>query len=557
MNDRSLSATLSYIMTAFRPAISIWLFRRGYVANFGAAGKNMADLLYDRNKMTAFYNTLTSDIEKNDIEKLVNGIFALLGIDPNSVSAKDKRDFIATFLHHLAPTIYFSLGEEKYDEFFGRVGAPAVAAKGIIEAYADFGITGDQALTLANQFILEARSDPTLAKGFNAVELGQILKSAVKNSLIAPTANPQIFLRQARNLISYYASARDFFYRQNKKDVNIDTLTQFIVKTRSNYEGIPVEEAAFRFRRDLYVLSIAPHGLFQAGVLASGIQSPLAPETTRDLDKKLRENAVNSPAGNVAGATIRAVQEMGAGGPLYKLYKQIMSGNMPRVLPAHWIQLASRSGIPPGVAIAMLRQSSRNRSFITPEVIQTLRKAQFNYDVAPYLDRIMVAYANPELRRGALAQMAERLGYKNIGMMDAGQVMAFMHSPIINSNSMAILNYASDRARVEERHSGELREPLARRISEVLINPPKTPSGHLDLSRALPYLLGAKHMTELGDIMGIEKARSKLMPPRPGIKTDFTEKLPPQIVNPAVPNYERGDTYFPNKMLKFPLEVYK
>lgn len=518
---------LSLIVAALQPAIAIWLFRRGYVANYSQAKKNVADILYDRNKMAAFFSSLTSKEEKADIDKLVDGVFSLLGVDPKSVSAADKKDFIATFLHSFSPYIYFTLGEEGYDKFFGRVGSSAVAAKGIIDAYADFGISGEQALSLANQFILEARSDPTLAKGFNSVELGKILRSAVKNGLIAPTTDPQIFIKQARNLLSYYAAARDFFQKQNK-EVDIDGLTEFIVKTRANYEGIPLDEAAFRFRRDLYISTIAPHGLFQAGVLASGIQSPIAPETAAELDKKLRKNAIYSPAGNIAGATIRAVREMGAGGPLAALYSRIMAGDMPRVLPAQWVQLAAASGIPPGVAMALLRQSARNRSFLTPEVVQTLRKAQFTYDIAPYLDRIMVSYRNPELRRGALAQLAERMGYENIGMMDAGQVMTFMHSPIINSNTMAVLNHASDRARVEEQESGKIREPFSRRLSEILINPPKNPEGGLDLGKALPYLFGAVHSSELEDVIKVEKSRSKLMPPFPAVDIDFSKKLTPE-----------------------------
>lgn len=521
------TGTLSLIIAALQPAIMIWLLRRGYIVSAAQIKKNIADILYDRNKLLAFYNSLGSKEEKADIESLVNGVFLLLGIDPNNVRAADKRDFIAKFLHSLAPSAYFILGEDAYDKLFGRVGSSAVAAKGIIDAYADFGISGEQALNLANQFILEARSDPTLAKGFTSVELGKILRSAVKNGLIAPTTDPQVFIKQARSLLSYYASARDFFRKQNR-EVDIDGLTEFIVKTRANYEGIPIEEAAFRFRRDLYISTIAPHGLFQAGVLASGIQSPIAPETAADLDKKLRRNAIYSPAGNIAGATIRAVREMGAGGPLAALYSQIMSGNMPRVLPSQWIQLAASSGIPPGVAMALLRQSARNRSFLTPEVVQTLRKAQFNYDVAPYLDRIMVSYRNPELRRGALAQLAERMGYENIGMMDAGQVMTFMHSPIINSNAMAVLNHASERAKVEEKHSGELIEPFSRRFTELFINPPKNPQNGFDFEKALPYLFGAKHSSELEDVIGVEKSRSELMPKIPLLGVDFSGKLLPR-----------------------------
>lgn len=526
MRSREEQSILSLILAALRPGVNLWLFRKGYIMNSSDVKKNVADLLYNRHKLIAFYQTITGAGEKRDIEKLVDGVFSLLGIDPRKVSVADKKEFIAKFLTGFSPFIYFSLGEERYDQLFGRVGSTAVAAKGIIDAYADFGITGDQAENLANQFILEARSDPSLAKGFTSVELGKILRSAVKKGLIAPTTDPQVFISQARSLLAYYAAARDFFARQNK-EIDIDGITEFIVKTRANYEGIPIDEAAFRFRRDLYIATISPHGLFSAGVMASGIQSPMAPETAEELDKKLRKNAIYSPAGNIAGATIRAVRVMGAGGPLALLYQQIMNGDMPRVLPAQWVQLAAASGIPPGVAIAMLRQSARNRSFLTPEVVRTLRKAQFNYDIAPYVDRIMVSYRNPELRRGALAQLAERMGYENIGMMDAGQVMAFMHSPIINSNAMSVLNYASERAKVEEEESGKIRETDPRRVTELLMNPPKNPKGGLDLGKAIPYLFGAIDTRAIKDVVDVEGARTKLMPPGPKIELDFSKKLTP------------------------------
>lgn len=487
---------LSLATALLRPYIYRWLMLHGYIFDSTGARKNAVDVLRDNRKYVWALKELNSAAARADNDALVDGIFRILGVNPKNIPSEDKLRFYKDAWHLVAPYIYYTMGEEAYDSLFGRFGSRAVFMKGVLDAYSGFGLDGSVAKQIADRFMSEVREDPTIAKGFTASEVGEILRSAVREGLIAPTVNPSVFVDQFKKLLKYYAAARDTVARSGKS-ADVPELTKLILETRSKYEGLPLEEAAFRFRRDLYILSYFPHGLYSAALAASGVQSPLSGKAVGQLDKQLRQNLRYSPAANIAGATIRAVREMGARGPLFQLYSQIMNNQMPRILPAQWIRMASASGLNPGVAMAVLRQSSRNFSYITPEVEQTLRKAQYTYDIAPFIDRINVSYRNPELRKGAIAQLAARMGYPNVGMMDAGQVMFLMHSSQVNDKAADILNYASEVAAAQEETSGLLSGTPIRRITEGLMRTPVDEKGSIAWHKLIPGMLGAVHESNI------------------------------------------------------------
>jgi len=536
------SSSLSVFISLLRPQIYGWLMRKGYIIDTTGSRQNVIDAARDNKKFTTFFSELSSAATKADTDSLVDGVLKVLGVDPKNVTSADKTEFYKKFWHFLTPFVYHFFGEETYDSLFGKFGSRAVTVRAILNAYSGFGLDGETAANLANKLIDEVHKDPSIAKGFTAIELSKILDSAVKNGLIAPTVNPDVFVSQFKHLMRYYAAARDILAKQGKS-IEPETLTKFILETRSKYEGVPLDEAAFRLRRDAYILSMSPYGLYTAALAASGVQLPVSAQTVGMLDKKLRQNLRYSPAANIAGATIRAVKEMGARGPLLDLYTRIMNNEMPRVLPTQWIAMASRSGLSPGVAMALLRQNSRNISFITPEVEQSIRKAQFTYDIAPYIDRIMVAYRDPELRKGAIAQFAERLGYPNIGMMDAGQVMFLLHSSEVNDKASDILNYASTIARAQEDVSGRISGSTLRRVTEGLSRPPTDESGNIAWHKLIPDILGAVHRTELApqlSSIALSRLKSDILPSQPALDFDFDHKLSEEPKNKEV-----GDLWAP------------
>jgi len=518
---------LSLIIGMLKPYVYRWLIVRGYIFDTTGARRNVFDIAQDRKRFLQVAQELESAATKADSDALVDGVFKILGVNPKNVPSQEKLQFYKQFWHLIAPYIYYTFGEDAYDSLFGKFGSRAVFLKGILEAYTGFGIDGDLASQLVDRFMEEVRLDPSIAKGFTAKDVGEILRSAIKEGLIAPTVNPNIFVDELKKLLKYYAAARDAVARYGKS-ASVEDLTKIILETRAKYEGLPLDEAAFRLRRDLYILSAFPHGLYSAALAASGVQAPVSGEVIKKLDEKLRNNLRYSPAANIAGATIRAVREMGAGGPLLRLYHRIMNNDMPRVLPAQWIAMASESGLDPGTAMALLRQNSRNISFITPEVEQSIRKAQYVYDLAPYIDRIMVSYRHPELRKGAIAQLAERFGYPNIGMLDAGQVMFLLHSSEVNDKAADILAYASEVARFQEEVSGQLSGTPLRRVTEGLMRLPVTSTGQIAWHELIPGMLGGIHeskFTPALDKLDALKTKSDLFSDRDFKLIDFDSKL--------------------------------
>lgn len=405
------------------------------------------------------------------LPNLANGVLYLFGINPFSVSTNQKIALISNNLGAFSPLVLFLLGEQTYDQLFGRYGSQAVLAKSILNAYKPYGMDGASALNLATSLRMYFQMNPVALQGFDNEQLGKILDSAVKSGFLTPTTDGNTFIKQVANVLPVYAAVRDSIYRVTGKPPTPEEVIAATPQLLQQFSGYPFPYIAKMIRRDTFIKSIAPGGLFEAAVRASGVQSPIDPKIYVDDDIKLRQNVADSTLGNLAGATIRLVHMYGARGALGQIYNDLLTGNLKPITPSEWVAAATRSGVDPQTAISILYQKSRNKSFLTPDIINSLRMAQYQIDIAPRINAIMYTYKDPELRAGAISELASRLGYKGTGMVDPGTYMLFLHSNIINKKAKEVLDTANQYATASELiNAYKIQSPL-RRITDILISP--------------------------------------------------------------------------------------
>lgn len=469
---------LGTIRMATNLGVQQWALKNGYIISPEETRENIYDLLQGREKFIQLQKLfISAKSEPDKLLKLIDGVFYIFGKEPSAIPYRDKVSLLLQNVYPFAPFILQFLGEENFDALFGRVGASSILAKGIMEAFFNYGIDGEKAFELAENFLKEAERNPNISKGFNNVEIGKIILSATRAGLLSPAFTQETFNKQLAGLLSIASAVRDQ-QALSGKSFEPEKFSDFLMAISTEYTGLPPDEVAKRIRMDMYILSKAPGGVFQAAALSSGV-SPTIPvqEYTKD-DIQLLNNAISSPFGNIVGATIRAVEEMGIGGPLLQLYNDIKSGNVSRILPQQWIDLAEASGLSRQHAVLLLRGGSRNRAYLAkdPVVLRTIRKAQYEYDILPQLERLAAISDNPEVFRGLVSDFAERLGYRQMGAMDAGEYMLFMMNPMINENARRVMLEAklvADRKEAEA-HVGQVRGTL-RRVVDVLRSRPNIP----------------------------------------------------------------------------------
>ncbi|GIW58944.1 MAG: hypothetical protein KatS3mg087_0010 [Patescibacteria group bacterium] len=461
---------LNTLIAAASPYIQFWLLRHGFLKY--SPNRVLADNINDRRVQAETLLTLYGRSDNPFFARITDSILRLLGVNPKEVPLAEKAKMFVENSYFLAPVIYAVFGERTYDQLFGRAGSPMLLSKAIIRLYAPYGVDAKSAEYLAKGVVSYFLRNPHYRKGFLTDDLIKIIDVGTKNGLIYPTLNPQDFIKQVANVVSLFAAARDQALKEGASSVKVEELVPQVVKLYEIGSGVPFPEMIRRVRVNSVIKRIAPYGVFQAAVQTSGIRAPVSPATYSEDDVRLRQNAIESPVGNMLGATIRAVEKMKVGGPLKRLYDTIKdTGSIPPIGLFDWIQLASRSGLKPDQAFRLLLQTSSNKSVLTPEWVQTIRASQYKYDIAPIIDSIMTVERNPELQRGAIAELASRLGYKNIGMMDAGTYMLFLHNPLIHRQAKKVFDVANRIAQFEESTSGVTNIPPLARATDVLLNP--------------------------------------------------------------------------------------
>lgn len=445
----ALGVIMNVAQVVGRPILMQKLTSMGYTPM--SQGVTPEQFLRDYGLQMEILRALRYSRSTGDQLAVIDGIFRLLGYDPQTIAQDDKLKFIRENISIFLPILSMTVDDATYDQLFGKPGSTISLAKGLIRALAPYGMDGESAIRAATTLHTYFASNPELMRGFTNSEISEIFDHAVKTGLITPTPDGNALYKQLALVLGLYASTRDGLVRQMGQKPEIKQVLETVPKFLEVYAGVPFDTAAKYIRRDLFITSLAPTGVFEAAVRASGIQSPIPSKLYAADDIKLRASARDSPVGNMVGATIRAVEHLGARGPLRQLYNQIKSGHLPVIHPAEWLQLAARSGINPGMATALLAQRARNKAFLTPEIINTIRSSQFEYDIAPIMNRIYYMYRDPEMRAGALAEVAERLGYRGTGYVDAGAYMTFLHSNMINEKTKEIYEQANRYADYSER----------------------------------------------------------------------------------------------------------
>lgn len=451
------------------PMAAMWLQKHGYMPQgidprFSAIRNFHNGTLATRSLgilRQAFYGD-----EQEKLIKIADAALVLLGVPPEKLPTDKKRQWIMENLPQFALLIYQFGGPEFYNSLLGSKGSTFVLAQGIFNAYAEFGIDSQSAVNLATA-LSTILSDKVLSQGFTNVELSGVLSHAVKAGLLLPTLDANQFIKQVVNILPLYRTAIDTV-QQQQPNAPITAGLKLVEDWYKASPGIEPSELSQRVLAQQFILQRAPGGLFQAGVQAAGVQLPITPHIYVPLDKKLRENAAESPLANIIGATRRAVEKYNVGGLLGKLYSSIQQGNMPYIMASDWVRIATASGLPANVALAVIRQDERNKAFITPKLLQVIRANQYKYDIQPQLTRIFQLYRDPETRRGAIAKLAKKYGYSRIGELDPGQVMLFMHSNLINGKSLEILRLARDYARQTTATAYIGKQPLLSRFMDVL-----------------------------------------------------------------------------------------
>lgn len=497
-------------------ALRMFLASRGYIHPGMLKDRTLSDVILDNRKMFLINRTLFSGLDNRPLISMVDAVLVALGVDPNRVPLTDKLELFARHYPSFSGMVYLLLGEKTYDALFGRAGSPMLLAKAIIEAYGPTRIDGNSAVNLATALHMVFSMNPALTKGFHGEELSKVLQDAVRQGLITPTVDANVFIRQALNVLPLYGSIRDALKKTLKRDPTAEEITEVMPKFVESLSGMPFPRMAQEIRRHLYISSLSPYGLFHAGVQAAGIQVPISPEVYVKDDLTLRQNILDSPVGNMVGATARIIQMYGKRGPLAKFYEDVLAGRMPVITPGQWIEMAVRSGVPAPMAFTLLMQHARNKSFLTPDLIQGIRAAQFNYDIAPLIDQINALYPDPELRAGAIAEMAQKLGYKGVGNIDPGTYMMLLHSNAIHQGIKKVLIEADHYSTIEEASSHyQGFEPL-RSVADTL------------RSGMLQYQAGQKPQLDLGKLIGAPKLeefgvpRTFVLPPVPKVPQPYS-----------------------------------
>ena len=454
------------------------LVRQGYVLPGLKPQQSLTSLLKDTKRFQEAMAYFRQAERNHQPLNLVDGVLALFGIRPYEFRTSKKYELFRNIAENLKPLIVRFLGESTYDQLFGYQGSKAVLGKALIMSFYPYGISPTQLNKFTDALHTAFQLSPHLRQGYDNAKVAQIIEQFVKRGLMPLTSDLMTFIENVTSALRLYRFLSDAAQKKAPgQPIPDDVIFESIEALRKQFPGRDLRQIEFLVRSQAALTERYPYGEFQAAIQETGI--PLAPviETPEGqtgyaiLDEKLKQRALNSPFGSLIGATIRAVERMGARGPLKDFYDKLLSGEVPYVTPDRWFALAVNSGLTPQQASALLSQNSANKAAVasSPIWLRILRLAQYEYDIAPKLRAMIRPGEDPEIVRGKIAELAESLGYSSVGPLDAGQIMLLMHSPFVNQKALRVLQASYQEARWQEMIPDKTRiEPL-RRLSEYAI----------------------------------------------------------------------------------------
>lgn len=555
------------LLSMVEPRLQQNLARAGLLAPGVDFKGRLTDILNDRVKFQNSLKAFLLAIKHDDASTLVDAILNFVGA-PFIPDPEKKKRFVEENKKTLLSLAALFLGDKTFNDLYGTKGHRAILAKNIARVYAPYGVSGEKAYEYATLLDVLFRLNPAARQGFDYTSIPEIIESATKLGLLAPTNDLIRFTEQLLDVLKIYRYVYDLISQQHStllsqlgvlqaqqaalqgsllttSDENerrlissqLSQITEQVSRLQSQlnealsfenvgkivssvvqrYAGFPLPDVLRYLAADVEIRKVYPYGPFQAGLAAVGEYSlPAVTEAGTgyaQLDLKLMQSAARSTLGNILGATIRAVERLGVGGPLYELYERMKSGEpIGRISPARWVELAVASGLDPHTAWALLRQKNTNAAQVSrPEYLRYLRLNQYYADVYPLIQYLRQRYGNDEIARGALSEIAARWGYPAVGALDPGDVFTLLHSPLANFQALKALETALERGKfnIGTQYLGH--DSFTARLMDVGQN---LLSGKFQLMKDLEYLLNIQRPSE---------PQSPLYPAYKGLTKQFFE----------------------------------
>ena len=434
MDDRiSKQANLEQAMAALTdPLISKWMKERGFVRGDFDGQRNLADRIEDDQYREQLNEALrgSAQADRQGYEKLLKGFATLTGTEWTPELQERSRTLSSDFAT-VAPYLY-KLAPDLFDDLHGETGSVASLTHAIAEANKGRMDPRQAQQTAETVFGQLYDGDPMKTRGFSARQMGQIYQQMARRGMIAPGAKPQDVARALERYSGPLSAVRDTLGHQGWPVGVGDMFHAMDRLAPGELSRYPAEELEQRLR--VGDILGRQGGLFSASYKQTNPAAPagkpslpLAPSLASQ-DSQLRQQAATSPVGNMVAATMRLNSELPfeTGTPAARLVEQIQQGEMPIKEPGEWLEMLEASGVDRNMAGTVLNQQSVNADFITPELVDTVRRNQMNIDVRPRLDQAANTYAgmiHPQAPRaraaieGARDQAARGMGYDSLTHM--------------------------------------------------------------------------------------------------------------------------------------------
>jgi hypothetical protein len=459
------------VQALVEPAIRNWLHKRGLIAGDFFAQRNLYDVIQDdafqRELQQAMHGAAQAD--RPAVERLLRGFTTLAGQEWTPALQKQVQSFSGQFAE-IAPYVQ-RWAPDVYDELHGSRGSVASLTHAIAEAnrHTLYGQDGHSralgpldAHQIAEQVHqqLYGDADPMKTRGFSSREMGQIYGDLLRRGRISSSLSPSEVSRQLSEYAGPLSAIRDQLAAQGQTSLEeVLELAPNVLTPELEMQGLGEAERRLRMGD----LLGRQGGLFSVGARQTGLApgQDLAELERRDQD--LRRQGATSHVGNLLAATQRLRQEVGfaPGSEAEKYHQQILSGNLSNHQPAQWLEMMGRSGIDSGLARQILSQPAANVPYVTPELIDTIRRSQNQVDIQPYMQRATAGVTHPAAVAGAQDQAAADLGYQNFQQIEA------LHGRPLQTTS-GVLGSASEAAGTAARLSGfAAGSPVTRMVDAI------------------------------------------------------------------------------------------
>lgn len=401
------------------PAIRTWLRKRGLVAGDFSGTRNLYDVIQDdafqRDLSEAMYGAAQAD--RPTFERLMKGFTRLAGkewtpgLEKHVKSLSGDIAQIAPYVQRWAPDVW--------DELHGSRGSVASLTSAIAEANRN-RLSPLDAHRQAQEIhkALYSDADPMRTRGFSSRDMGKIYADLVRRGRISPFDDAPTIAQRLGQYAGPLSAVRDTLSAQGPTSLE-DVLAAAPSILTPELEELGLDQAELRLRQgDL----LNRHGgLYSMSARNTGLPPGQDLQQLELKDRQLRDQAAESPIGNMIAATQRLSQEVGftPGSEIAQLHQNMLSGQVGVQHPQEWLEVASRSGINPQLAQTILGQTQRNHKFITPELIDTVRRGQMAGDLQPRALRYTAGLTSPAAIAGAQDQAASEMGYTDWNNVEA------------------------------------------------------------------------------------------------------------------------------------------